>query len=363
MSAATLFALFFLVTLLILWIVGSVVAHKELAITRSPGTCHNAAQHILLTWLALPAISVVWTIQTMKCLRDQSCQARRSLGTGVRSLCKALIRGSARKWCLLLAIVSRPVRQNDLEMSRIASYNLCERMQAPSRLLQIPVEVRELIIRMSVVHYDVLDCRPTILLRPRKQFRDAMAFIRTCRQLYQEGRMIVLARTLFHVWTRSPFYRQLKPAAWNELTMIHLAAQLNNQHTSRLAAAIRDLNHMGGLRDIYLTIWDFIDFQRNEIAVASVFGPLRNYLQELSLVQVNIRCARTINHRAELRLKTLIMVGKDFWPRDRDFGILRSLQGPVTKWRAFIKLQGYETKRAVGTDEDLVALPWDGELA
>jgi hypothetical protein len=171
----------------------------------------------------------------------------------------------------------------------------------------------------------------------------------------------VLACTLFHVWTRSPFYHQIKPVAWNELTMIHLAAQLNSQHTSRLVAAIRDLNRMASLRDIYISIWDFIDFETNEIAVASVFGPLRNRLRDLSLVQVNVICPRTINHRAERRLKTLIMAGKGNWPVDKEFGILRSLQGPVTKWRAFIKLQGYETKRAIGIDEDLVSLPWDGE--
>lgn len=360
MDTATTVASFLLVTLIMLWLAGSVIAHKALAATRSLGTRQNVAQHILLTWLAFPAISVVWIIKTIASLRDQAWEILRLLGTAVRSLCKAIIRRSARKWYLLRGNVSHP-QQTDLEMCRMANHS-CGRVQAASTLLQMPVEVRELIIRMSVVHYDLLDCRPTILLRPRKQFRDAMALIRTCRQLFQEGRPIVLARTLFHVWTRSPFYRQLKRAVWNELTMIHLAAQLNSQQTSRLAAAIRDLNYMGGLRDIYLTIWDFIDFQRNEIAVASVFGPLRNTLRELSLVQVNIICPRTINHRAELRLKTLIMVGKDFWPEDRDFGILRSLQGPVTKWRAFIKLQGYETKRVVGVDEDLVALPWDGEL-
>lgn len=119
---------------------------------------------------------------------------------------------------------------------------------------------------------------------------------------------------------------------------------------------------MNRLREVYLSIWDFIDFETNEVAVASVFGPLRYRLRDLSLVQVNLICPRTINHRVERRLKRLIMTGKEIWPIDREFGILRSLQGPVTKWRAFIKLQGYQTKRTVGIDGDLVALPWDGEL-
>lgn len=362
MNAGSLVALFMLGTLFALWLVASIRAREQLSSQRHLGGCRNAAQEIFFTCLAFPAISVVWSVRTIEYLRYHLWLAILSLGTAIRSLSKALIRGAGRKWYLLRDRVWRSAKQCDLEMSPLGNYNLYRRPPKPSKLLYIPVEIREIIVRMSVVHYDVLDCRPTILLRPRKQFRDAMALIRTCHQLYREGRPIVLACTLFHVWTRSPFYRQLQAAAWNELTMIHLAAQLNSQHTSRLVAAIRDLNHMNRLREVYLSIWDFIDFETNEVAVASVFGPLRYRLRDLSLVQVNLICPRTINHRVERRLKRLIMTGKEIWPIDREFGILRSLQGPVTKWRAFIKLQGYQTKRTVGIDGDLVALPWDGEL-
>lgn len=361
MDAGSIVTLFLLVTLFTLWIVVSIHAHERLSRTRRLSIGRTTARDILLTLLAVPSISAVSTIKTIENLPHHLWQTLQSLDTAIRSLCKALVRCSARRWYWFSRHPAQTPQQNDLEMSRSC---ICDRYGQPQRLstlLQIPAEIREIMIRMSVVHYDVLDCRPTILLRPRKQFRDAMALIRTCRQLYREGRGIVLACTLFHVWTRSPFYRQLKPAAWNELTMIHLAAQLNSQHTSRLVAAIRDLNHMASLREIYISIWDFIDFETNEMAVASVFGPLRNRLRDLSLVQVNLICPRTINHRAERRLKTLIMAKKGTWPVDQEFGLLRSLQGPVTKWRAFIKLQGYETQRAVGVDEDLVALPWDGE--
>ena len=216
-------------------------------------------------------------------------------------------------------------------------------------------------VRMSVAHYDVLDCRPTIILRSRKQFRDAMALIRTCRQLYQEGHRIVISCTLFHIWTRHPFYRPLKSNLRKEITMIHLAAQLSSQHTSKIATAIRDLDDMPSLRDIYLSIWDFIDFTNNSDAVTRVFELRRLRLKDLCLVQVNLICPRTMNQTAERDLKSLIMTASRSWPTNKEFGILRSLQGPVTKWRAFIRLSGYRTMRTVGADEDLVAVPWDGE--
>lgn len=226
--------------------------------------------------------------------------------------------------------------------------------------MQIPAEIREIIIRMSVIHYDVLDCRPTIVLRTRMQFRTALALVRTCHQLYREGHRILLACTLFHVWTRNPFYRQLKPYLWKEMTMIHLAAQLNSKHTSRIATVIRDLDNMPSLGNIHLSIWDFFDFVKNEDAVTRVFGTLRLRLKDLCLVQLNLICPGTINQRAERHLKNLITSVSGSWPTDKEFGILHSLQGLVTKWRAFIKLQGYKTLRAVGADDDLVALPWDG---
>lgn len=338
--------MFLLGTLFTLWIISSVRV--------------TAAKDMVVLWLANLNILVMWTVIALRCLQQRLWEAFRSLGIIIGSLCQATIRSCARKWYRFNNRSILSVQYHDLELSGITFSSLYGRRPS-SPLLRIPAEIREIMIRMCVLHYDVLDCRPTILLRPRKQFRDAMALIRTCRQLYQEGYPTVFGCTLFHIWTRNPFYRQLKPAIWNEFTMIHLAAQFNSQFTSRIAASIRDLDHMSSLRDIYISIWDFVDFENNDNVVAGVFGPLRIRLKDLSLVQINIICPRATNNRAEKRLKALIVAATGIWPVGREFGILRTLQGPVTKWRAFIKLQGYETKRTVGFDEDLVAMPWGGE--
>lgn len=350
-----------LVTLLLsiqstLWILSFVNAREQFSTTRRLSTGYAAAQEFVCILL------VVWASKT-EVLDRQHCLLQATLFpvTEVCSLCKALVQVGARKCRRLCHHSVQAAQENDFQMSRTGKLILYTPPSNPPRLITMPAEIREIIVRMSVAHYDVLDCRPTIILRSRKQFRDAMALIRTCRLLYQEGHRIVISCTLFHIWTRHPFYRPLKSNLRKEITMIHLAAQLSSQHTSKIATAIRDLDDMPSLRDIYLSIWDFIDFTNNSDAVTRVFGTLRRRLKNLCLVQVNLICPRTMNQTAERDLKSLIMTASRSWPTNKEFGILRSLQGPVTKWRAFIRLSGYRTMRTVGADEDLVAVPWDGE--
>jgi hypothetical protein len=184
MDAGSIVALFLLVNLFTLWIVVSVHARERLSRIRHLGVGRTTAQDIFLTLLAVPSISAVWTIKMIKNLQHHLWQTIRFLSTAIGSLCKALVRYSARRWYWFSRHSVRTVQKNDLEMSESSICDLYGHPRKLSTLLQIPAEIREIIIRMSVVHYDVLDCRPTILLRPRKQFCDAMALIRTCRQLY-----------------------------------------------------------------------------------------------------------------------------------------------------------------------------------
>ncbi len=358
MDNANVGALFILGVLLIVWTIGSIQARERLLGAGPVPTGLNIAGFVGLTLVAAPAIAVVWALQQVGHLLPFTRKALRILATSVRSFLKAAVRKAGRIWSRYRRRRRSPLQEPDLEMSTPSNHNASAR----PFLLGIPAELRSKIYRFTVEHYDILDCRPTLLLRPRKQFRHAMALIRTCRQIYDEAHMVVYGFTLFHVWTRHPFYRQLKPAIWNEIKEVHLAAEINSRGSSNLAAALRDLDHMLGLRDLYITVGNFRDFEENYRNLISIFSRLRHRLKDLSLIQVNTKCPRKEDYQANRSLKKLLVcaVLQGAWPADKEVGIMRTLFGKFTRWRAFVKLPGYKVTRQIGWDEDLVPLPWDG---
>jgi hypothetical protein len=340
-----------------MWIIASGLAFKQLKTDRINHTL-TQRQTVLLTGLATPPLVCVGVGKFVVYLSQWLSHASQNIAIATKSSFKVTVRTLAR-------LCTRPRSRRAKRSPGLSRLEMPTYVPAkPASFLGIPAEARNKIYSFVVEHYNSLDCRPNILLRPRKQFLHAMALIHTCRQIRDEAHLMVLNRILFNVWTRYPFYRQVRPVVlWNEIRTIHLVAQINSHGFSRIAGALQDIRHMFGLRDLYITIHDFGDFDTNHWRLLSVFSLLRHRLHELKHVQLNIQSAIDMNTYAERRLKRLLVNTRTngAWPVDVLLGVSRTLlSSGMTRWMGFARVPNYDVELQIGVDEDLVRLPWDG---
>lgn len=125
------------------------------------------------------------------------------------------------------------------------------------RFLDLPPELRNAVYRQALNPYGMLFCAPTVLLRANNQFKNAMSLLRTCHQIRTEASTYLYNSTVFHVWTRYPFYRNIDPLFTNKIRELHLVTFSNSRGFNGLHRILHwDLRRMQQLRNLTIICRD-----------------------------------------------------------------------------------------------------------
>jgi hypothetical protein len=150
------------------------------------------------------------------------------------------------------------------------------------RFLDLPPELRNAVYRQALDPYKMLVCVPTRLLRANAQFNNAMSLLRTCRQIRHEASTYFYNSTVFHVFTRYPFYRNIDPVITSKMRELHLVTFSNSRGFNGLARILYwDLRRMPLLRYLTITCRDADLIKDGELIQNSLKTMKETYCRQL----------------------------------------------------------------------------------
>ena len=209
------------------------------------------------------------------------------------------------------------------------------------RFLDLPPELRNAVYRRALDPYKMLVCIPTRLLRANKQFNNAMSLLRTCHQIRREASTYFYNTTVFHVWTRYPFYRNIDPIMTNKIRDLHLVAFSNSRGFSGLTRILYwDLRRMQQLRNLTMTCREAELLKHGELIQESLRNMKETYCRQLGRVTIVVLIPKraTTAHVNSTReqLRSCLAYAQTAWGRKSRLSISLDSRVKSSKYTAYV---------------------------
>jgi hypothetical protein len=209
------------------------------------------------------------------------------------------------------------------------------------RFLELPPELRNAVYRQVLEPYNYLVCMPTALLRANKQFRNAMSLLRTCHQIRQEASTYFYNSTVFQVWTRYPFYRNIDPLITNKIRELHLFTFSNSRGFNGLRRVLYwDLRRMQQLRNLTIACRDTDLLKHGELIQESLKSLKETYCRDLGRVAIVVLIPKRatpvqVNSTRE-QLRSRLAYAQSAWGRKSRLSVTVDIRVKSSKYTGYV---------------------------
>ena len=209
------------------------------------------------------------------------------------------------------------------------------------RFLDLPPELRNSVYRQALNPYKLLFCVPTRSLRANKQFTNAMSLLRTCHQIRHEASTYFYNTTVFHIWTRYPFYRNIDPLMTNKIRDVHLITFSNSRGFNGLTRVLCwDLRRMPQLRNVTITCRDADLLKHGELMQQSLKMMKETYCLQLGRVAIAVLIPRRatagqVNSTRE-QLRSRLGYAQSAWGRKSRMSVTWDKRVKSSKYTAYV---------------------------
>jgi hypothetical protein len=209
------------------------------------------------------------------------------------------------------------------------------------RFLDLPPELRNAVYRQALDPYNMLVCVPTALLRANNQFKNAMSLLRTCHQIRHEASTYFYNTTVFHVWTRYPFYRNIDPIITNKIRELHLITFSNSRGFNGLPRVLYwDLRRMQQLRNLTITCRDTDLVKHGELIQESLKTMKEAYCRQLGRVAIVVlipkrATAVQVNSTRE-QFRSRLAYAQSAWGRKSRLSVTLDIRVKSSKYNGYV---------------------------
>ena len=209
------------------------------------------------------------------------------------------------------------------------------------RFLDLPPELRNAVYRRALDPYKRLVCIPTRLLRANKQFNNAMSLLRTCHQIRHEASTYFYNTTVFHIWTRYPFYRNIDPLMTSKIREVHLVTFSNSHGFNGLTRVLYwDLRRMQQLRNLTITCRDADLLKHGELIQGSLKTMKETYCRQLGRVAIVVLIPKPatpgqVNSTRE-QLRSRLAYAQSAWGRKSRLSVTLDKRVTSSKYTTFV---------------------------
>ena len=209
------------------------------------------------------------------------------------------------------------------------------------RFLDLPPELRNAVYRQALLPYKMLFCVPTRSLGANKQFTKAVSLLRTCHQIRDEASTHFYNSTVFHIWTRYPFYRNIDPLMTNKMRELHLVTFSNSRGVNGLGRVLSwDLRRMPQLRNLTITCRDADLLKHGELMQESIKRMKETYCRQLGRVAIAVLIPRRattgqVNSTRE-QLRSRLAYAQSAWSRKSRLSVTLDVRVKSSKYTAYV---------------------------
>lgn len=209
------------------------------------------------------------------------------------------------------------------------------------RFLDLPPELRNAVYWKALDPYNMLVCVPTVLLRANSQFKNAMSLLRTCHQIRNEASTYFYSSTVFHVWTRYPFYRNIDPIITSKIRELHLLTFSNSRGINGLPRILYwDLRRMQELRNLTITCRDTDLIKHGELIQASLRSLKETYCRNLGRVAIVVlipkRATNVQLNSTREQLRSRLAYAQSAWGRKSRLSVTLDTRVKSSKYNGYV---------------------------